>query len=400
MRPAELDQAPAAAFQLFVLLPPGEGLPVLRVPAPGEPGFISVIHCRSPGKGHLPGPEESVERPGLFRFIPGFQQSPEPLHVMAPQKVQHGVQILPGIVLHLLPVPAVRSLGVRFPQGKIQHQVPEHIVHHAVQFPPGQVLALDSVALLVGGVFPHFPDKGRIRLLCLQFLVETGKEPVGQFVGHIQPPAADPGIQPVMEHAVFVPDDEIQVGRLRFRHFRQGSVPPPAAIVFRIFPEMVPLVIGRSGSLPGAQALIGPGPVEVPAVGPGVAEHPVQEDPHPMAPCFPAQDPEGFFRTQEGIDGLVVPSIVPVVAPGLENGVQVQTVHPQFFQIGKLFQDSLQGASVEVVVGHLALFVLYIAGIPFPGAVDQGSRLSLEPVRRHLSPAKPVRTNLDKSAQL
>ena len=313
---------------------------------------------------------------------------------MAAQQVQHGVQVLPGIVFRLVPVPAVRFPCIGPSQGKIKHQIPEHIVHHTVQFSPGQILALDPVAFLVGGILPHLPDQHRFRILLFQFPVETGEESVRQFIGHIQPPAADSRIHPVLQHAVPVPDDEIQVGGLRFRHFRQGMIPPPAGIVLPTVPELVPAIIRGIRSLPGPRLPIGPFPVEVPAVRSGVAEHPVQDDPHPMAPCFPAQGPEGLLRAQEGIDGFVVPGIVPVVAPGLENGVQVQAVHPQLLQVRQFFQDSLQGPSVKIVISYLAPFILHIAGIPFPSAVDQGPRLSLEPFCRYRSPAEPVREDL------
>lgn len=79
---------------------------------------------------------------------------------------------------------------------------------------------------------------------------------------------------------------------------------------------------------------------------------------------------------------------------GPGNGVQVQAVHPQLLQVRQFFQDSLQGPSVKIVISYLAPFILHIAGIPFPSAVDQGPRLSLEPFCRYRSPAEPVREDL------
>ena len=162
---------------------------------------------------------------------------------MAACQVQHGVEVFFRIVFHLLQIQRVGMARVRPAQQKVQHQPAQHVVHYAVQLAAAQIGTLFAVADFIGGVLPDFADQRSLRIAFFQFTVKCRQEFVRQFVRHVQTPAADAGFQPVLQHTVFVFNYKILIAAVRFVHFRQAFIPPPAAVFFRILFKLIPGIV-------------------------------------------------------------------------------------------------------------------------------------------------------------
>ena len=163
---------------------------------------------------------------------------------MAASQVQHGVQVFFRIIFHLLHVQRVGLARVSLAQQKIKHQPAQHIVHHAVQLAAAQIGPLFPVTDLVGRIFPDLADQGRLRVTFFQFAVKGRQEFIRQLIRHVKTPAADTGMQPVLQHTVLVPYDEILIAAVCFVHFRQALITPPAVVFFRKLFKLIPGVIG------------------------------------------------------------------------------------------------------------------------------------------------------------
>ena len=86
--------------------------------------------------------------------------------------------------------------------------------------------------------------------------------------------------------------------------------------------KSVPAGIRGLGALIRPDLVIAAGKIEVPAVRPGMAEHPVQDHPDPQGPGLLAKR----FKVLQGTEGRVhhvIPGVVLVVGAGPEDGVQV-----------------------------------------------------------------------------
>ncbi len=66
--------------------------------------------------------------------------------------------------------------------------------------------AAKAVGDLVGGILPHFADDDGVGLFRPGGGVDGMDHKVGQFVGHIQPPAVRPCPEPGADDAVFPGD--------------------------------------------------------------------------------------------------------------------------------------------------------------------------------------------------
>ncbi len=101
-------------------------------------------------------------------------------------------------------------------------------------------------------------------------------------------------------------------------------------------------------------------PVEVAADEPLVIEHAVQHHPDAPGPGGGTEVLEVLVGTQHGVHPLVVGGAVAVILRRLEDGAEVEGLHPQTLEIVQLFLHPRQRAAEEIPVAHLA------AGIGLP----------------------------------
>ena len=178
---------------------------------------------------------------------------------------------------------------------------------------------------------------------------------------------------------------------------------PPCVVPLRPVEEGVPRVIGALPALGRTQVRVFPVGVEVLAVAAGVVEHAVQHHPHPQLAGPAAQAPEIPLRPQHGVDLLIVPGVIPMVAVGLEDGAEVEGRDPYGLQIVQLLLHPGQIAAEEVPVADLPLLVGEVLHSLLPLLVDQpvpghaggiGDPGAAEAVGKDLighPPAEPVR---------
>src|SRR5699024_6928819 len=134
-------------------------------------------------------------------------------------------------------------------------------------------------AVLGGGVLPHFADQQLVLPVGFDGGADLFDEAVGQLVGHVQPEAGRAPAEPGVDDAALA-GDECDVGGGLLVYLGQGLEAPPAAVAAGIpGGKVVPAAVGGVLVPPGAAAAVPPLLVEVEAVRPGVAEHPVQDDP-------------------------------------------------------------------------------------------------------------------------
>ena len=106
-----------------------------------------------------------------------------------------------------------------------------------------------------------------------------------------------------------------------------------------------------------------------------MAEHPVQQHPHPTGVGGVTEGAKVGFRAQQRVDGLVVGGAVPVVLRRAEDGTEVESLYPQVGQKIQLFCDAGQVAAeeVSVVLGNAVLVHAYraIQRLLLPVLVEQ-----------------------------
>ena len=332
----------------------------------------------------------------------GAQHGQHPGGVVGAQHVHAAVEGGPGVVLpdglHGLP----EGGGVAPPE-VLQGADPEGVVHQAVGLPAQQVLPAAVIGDLVAAVLPDLPQQEAVRLLLHHRPADAGDELVRQLVGHVQPPRVRPGPEPAADDGVLALHDEVDIPRVVLVHRRQGVDAPPALVAHRPLPEGVPGDIGALPALGGPQGGVRVVGVEVAAVVAGVVEHAVQHHPDPPLPGLGAQAAEVALRAQHGVDLVVVPGVVAVVAVGLEDGAEVEGGDPQALEVVQLLLDARQISAEKVAVADLAPLVRQVVHQLLPvlvyGPVPQhtgGVRHAgaAEPVREDLighPPAEPVR---------
>ena len=314
---------------------------------------------------------------------------------MAADEVQHGIPVFFGVILDKVQQLGLQRSGVLVALEERQDLCSQGVIHSAVDVVAAQVFPLLAIADFVGSVFPYFPDEQGLRVLLLQGLVELAQERFGQFVDDVQPPTADAGPEPVLQHAVLGIDDEIHVGGRSFFHVGQVVHAPPGFVFVRVLGESVPAVVGGVLGLIGSQAVVPAVAIEIHAVRPCVAEYTVQDDADALLPGSLAQLFQLLLCAQERIYPLVVACVVAMVAAALENGVQVQHCDAQLLQVGQLFPDAGQIASEEIVV-HDGPVVMQpaVEGGVVPTTVEYGIPLATQLCGTALAPAEPVREDL------
>ena len=187
----------------------------------------------------------------------------------------------------------------------IQGGCPEGVVHQAVQVAAQQVFPPDAVGDLVGAVLPHLAQHHGVGVLLLHRLPQTGNEGVRQLICHVQSPAVRSGSEPAADDGVFISIEVLAAAGTVLIQRGQGGDAPPAVVVVR---PVLPLVPGGKGRGLGSGRIL-----EVAGGGASVAEHPVQQHPHPTGVGGVTEGAKVGFRAQQRVDGLVVGGAVPVV---------------------------------------------------------------------------------------
>ena len=230
--------------------------------------------------------------------------------------------------------------------------------------------AADPIGDLGGAVLPHLPNDHGVGVGRPDGLMELADEVVGQLVGHVQPPAVRPGLQPAAHNAVFPPDDIVPVGVLPFVDGGQGIDAPPGVEPVGPVLEVEPGVIGTLPGLGRPRLGVEAVAVEIAADKAGVVEHTVQNDPHPPGVGSLAQSGKIRVTAQHGVYVLIIGGAVAVVFRRLENGVEIQGLHAQGLEVGQLLQHALQVSAEEVPVAHLAPGVGAVFRLLLPGGMD------------------------------
>ena len=150
--------------------------------------------------------------------------------------------------------------------------------------------------------------------------------------------------------------------------------------------KRVPGEIGALPALAGPQAGVAAVPVEVAADEAGVVEHPVQQHPHPPQVGLAAQGGKVPLRAQHGVHLLIVPGAVPVVLRPLEDGAEVEGLHPQPGQKVQLLRDPRKTAAEEVPVADLPVPVGAVLRLLLPALVDGAPPHHPRGVRDHGAP--------------
>ena len=247
------------------------------------------------------------------------------------------------------------------------------VVHQAVAVAPQDVLAAHTVGHLGGAVLPHLADDHRVGLFRPGGPMDARHKVVGQLVGHIQPPAVRAGPEPAADHAVLTAEDKVPIGGVIFVHSRQGVDAPPAVVL------MGPLGKVEPGAVRGVPALAGSGlgveavAVEVAAHKAGVVKHPVQHHPHTQPVGLIAQPGEILVCPQHRVHPAVVGGAVAVIFRRLEDGVEVDGLHPQAPQVAQLPDHTLKIPAEEIPVAHLPLFIGEILRELLPALMDGAS---------------------------
>ena len=132
-------------------------------------------------------------------------------------------------------------------------------------------------------------------------------------------------------HALLGLEHELLIVRVIFAHLGQRGNIPPALVLVREVLEGVPVIPRGFLGLIRAHGVIGAEMVEVAAVLAGVGEHAVQHDADAAFLGLFAQSLELLLRAHQRINLHIIAGIIAVIAPGSEDGVQVQHGHAQLF---------------------------------------------------------------------
>ncbi len=185
------------------------------------------------------------------------------------------------------------------------------------------------------GLLPDLPHEVGLGVRPLHPKAELPPEGgVGDFIGHVQPPAVCPEAHPVLGHG-----EEVLPHR-RGLHLELGELgvaPPglvvgPGAVGVQGKPlHVVPVPVGAR--LPVFQKVLeGEKPPS------RVVEDPVQDDPYPVGVGHLQEVAKRGVPPQEGIYLEVVHGVVAVVGRGGEDGVEVDGLHPEVQEVGELLR--------------------------------------------------------------
>ena len=121
-------------------------------------------------------------------------------------------------------------------------------------------------------------------------------------------------------------------------------------------------------------------------------EDAVQDHPDAEGVGLGAEGAEVLLRPQHGVDAAVVAGIVAVVAAGLENGAEVEGLHPQLPEVRELLPDAGQ-VPAEEVPAVLAVLVRQIVRDVVPVLMEPAAPGHFRHVRQ-VGAAEAVREDL------
>ena len=380
---------------------PVVGTAIERILEPLHPDLVAVVDARHAGIGHLPERRHDeaadtehrlIERHAHARLLDRghalvvwdiAEDGDGALHVMTADEVHHGVEIFLRVVFDLARHAPHRQRTVCRPRQEVQHRTAQRVVHRRVHLVAREVLTRRAVGDLVRRVLPDLTDHDCVGAT----LLELGKEGLGegrrQLVDDVQTPARDPLVHPVMEDAVLPCDDEVHVGWIRLVDVWQGVKIPPAVILIWEIAEMVPRVVRRFLRLICAKRIILLPTVEVDAVAPRVAEYAVEDDADAALACRRDETAEILDIAQHGVNVMIVPRIVVMIALGLKHGVEVDARNAKFFEVVEFLHDPAQ-ISAEEVIGDdlLRVGILEIHRVVRPVRTDDSALLAHDGIPR------------------
>ena len=302
---------------------------------------------------------------------------------MAADEVHHRIEIFLRVVLDLACEPSCCLASIDRAREEVEHHRAQRIVHRRIHLAPREVFARRPVGDLVRGVLPDLTDHDGIGVALLQL----GKERLGErrreLVDHVEAPARNPLVHPVVKHAVLACDDEVHVGRVGLVDVRQRVEVPPAVVLVRIVAEVVPRVVRRLLRLVRAERAVPMLAVEIDAVAARMAEYAVEDDADAALLCRRDEGTKVLNIAKHGVDLVVVSRIVVMVALGLKDGVEVDARDSERLQIVELFHDTAQIPAEEIVGDNLlCVGILEIHGVVRPVRADDRALLADDGVTR------------------
>ena len=270
---------------------------------------------------------------------------------MTADKVHHRIEIFLRVVLDLTRKPPRRLTSVDRTREEVEHHRAQRIVHRRVHLVAREVFTRRPIGDLVRGIFPNLADHDGIRVALLQLCEKRLGERRREFVDHIEPPARNALVHPVMKHTVLACDDKVHVVGIRLIDVRQRVEVPPAVVLIRVAAEMVPRVVRRFLRLIGAERAVLMLAVEIDTVAARVAEYEDDTD----AALLGCRDKGAKVLNiaEHGVDLVVVSRVVVVVALRLKDGVEVDAGDTELLQIVQLLHDPAQVPAEEIIGNDL-----------------------------------------------
>ena len=193
----------------------------------------------------------------------------------------------------------------------------------------------------------------------------------------------------MMQNAVLARDDEVHIGGIGLVDVRQRVKVPPAVVFVRVIPKVIPRVIRRLLGLVRPERAVLRAPVEVDAVAARVTEHAVEDDANAARTRFLYERAKILDVAEHGVDLMIVPRIVMMVALGLKDGVKVDARDAKIGEVVELADDPLE-VSAEKVVGDdlLRIRVFEIHGIVRPVRPNDRAFLADDLVPRAREPIR------------
>ena len=381
-------------------------LPIIRSAVEGvlealHPDLITVVDTGHAGIGHLPerrhekaarAERELLRRHAYARLLDrrhplvvgnAGKHGNRALHIVATDEVHHRVEIFPGVVLDLTGEAPRRLPSVQCTCEKVEPDRAQRIVHRRVHLIAREIFARRPIGDFVRRVLPDLADHDGVRVALFKLCKKRLGEGRRQFIDHVEAPACDALLHPVMEHAVLARNDEVHIGGIGLIDVRQRVKVPPAVILIRIAAKTVPRVVRRLLRLIGTERMILLLPVEVDAVAARVAEHAVENDTDAALPGSRDEAAKILDIAKHGINFMIIARVVVMVALRLKNRIEVDARNPKILQIVQLFHNPAQVAAEEIIRDDLlCIGVLQIHGIVCPIRTDDRALFAYDHITR------------------
>ena len=213
-------------FEVLVLLTPRECASVLRISVSGKACFISIVDARHTRERILKRREHFDFADRRLFVLFRRHHSHDPLAVMAPDKVESSIEILPRIVFSQTHE-AVSGFACAYRIVYIVEQDgPQRIVHRSVKFIAREILSSFAIADFVARVFPDFADEHTFRIGDFDASTHGFDESIRKLVRHIEAPSRSTKFEPVSSYSVFT-EYVVLVIAVHLIYFRKIFDSPP-----------------------------------------------------------------------------------------------------------------------------------------------------------------------------